>query len=205
MDSLTTDKVNVLFKARGYNANLVNARKSAGFKSAAAFAKNLPIHYHSYVQYESMRAYPCVENQEVIAKTLKRFGVDVTTNFLFPTALIPIAKTGGMRQSKEVALTQQALLSFASQNRKQLPSARDEMIRNEVIADMKAAIGQLDIRERFIIKARQDDMSWTEIGRYARISGERIRQLYLKALDKVKDTIADGGDVDDYWKLCDER
>lgn len=58
--------------------------------------------------------------------------------------------------------------------------------------NMKDYIAQLPDRESFIVRARRDGHNYREIGRMLKLSGERIRQLYQKALEYLKHLITYG-------------
>ncbi|ABW33234.1 sigma-70 family RNA polymerase sigma factor [Acaryochloris marina] len=58
--------------------------------------------------------------------------------------------------------------------------------------NMKDYIAQLPDRESFIVRARRDGHSYREIGTMLKLSGERIRQLYQKALEYLKHLITYG-------------
>lgn len=72
------------------------------------------------------------------------------------------------------------------------------------IEAVRAAVGQLDARERFIVEKRlladaADELSLAEIGRRLGVSRERARQLEARAKRKLKSTIVELSDANGGW------
>ncbi len=65
---------------------------------------------------------------------------------------------------------------------------------------VRAAVGELDPRERFIVESRMmadapDEMSLAEIGRRLGVSRERARQLEARAVQKLRQSLKDCHDL----------
>ncbi|MCC6213863.1 MAG: RNA polymerase factor sigma-32 [Polyangiaceae bacterium] len=72
------------------------------------------------------------------------------------------------------------------------------------IEAVRAAVGQLDARERFIVEKRlladaADELSLAEIGRRLGVSRERARQLEARAKRKLKSSIVELSDANGGW------
>jgi DNA-directed RNA polymerase specialized sigma24 family protein len=88
----------------------------------------------------------------------------------------------------------------SSSTRSSPPGAIGETrFRGSVDAAMKAALGCLDARERYIVETRMladadEELSFAQIGRRFGISRERARQLEVRAKSKLRGRVAAHGD-----------
>jgi len=75
------------------------------------------------------------------------------------------------------------------------PSPEDEIYNLEVCGLVRNAMGELDSRERHIIRNRfglngGEELTLEEIGRKLNLSRERVRQLEREAKDKIRASLA---------------
>jgi RNA polymerase sigma factor (sigma-70 family) len=81
-------------------------------------------------------------------------------------------------------------------------AVEDHLYEEQVDGRIKAAIEMLTEREQFIVKSLyevgnyESGLTFLELGKSLNISRERVRQINIKALDQLKEYLADMNDMD---------
>jgi RNA polymerase primary sigma factor len=115
-----------------------------------------------------------------------------TRAFSFPPKLFGTLGTGAEDVSLNEPVTEDGSRQLADTlPQEQVPPVEDEMIHQADLDELAAAIGELDGKEREVVRLRfglEDDEPRTlqEIGERLSLSRERVRQIESRAKDKLR-------------------
>jgi RNA polymerase sigma factor (sigma-70 family) len=177
---------NVSLGAVVKNANLVNARKQLGLP-AKRVAESLGICYGNYLNYEYMKLYPQEDNRKKICDFFIYRGIPVSEEELFPKFLKDLKLKG--KYVVERPLPQ--FIPLSSLNVNELPSLSnlEEEVGFELFSNK--ILNKLNKRERKVLEMRfglseEKEKSLEEIGNILSITRERVRQIEVKAFQKIR-------------------
>lgn len=172
------------YDAKAYNARLREAREKMGL-SKKEMARFLGVTYGYYCHLERMRVYPGKRLRERIEATLGQLWQE-----LFPEEIRRFAWRE-VRVEKDVPVS---LLSLENREVLALPaetSIEEEVELRLMREELDKLLGDLAPRERDIIRLRYgladgQERTLREVGEIFRVGGERIRQIEIRAIKKLK-------------------
>jgi RNA polymerase sigma factor (sigma-70 family) len=164
------------------NNRIIRAREKLGYANASEAAKALKVHYHHWVQYESMAMSPLTTDGEwkESAKAVAD-AIFADPDDLWPDEALRISKT---RATIEVTF-EQMVRSFGDVPEHRMLVAGDR-------STLEAAIGKLTKREIGVLHhriVREEDLE--EVGKRFDLSRTRIMQIQARAIEKLRRELDD--------------
>lgn len=159
-----------------FNHELREARLRAGFKTQRAAAEFIGIQTHYYNAVEAMRVYPGIDRAKRISDA---FNMEVEV--LFPEVLEHVTK----KRKRQIIFKKD--LYYREDNGRFVTDLEENehlQIQNKAVDE---ALSCLTERERTIVLARfYESKTLEEVSSMLSLSRERVRQLEVRALRKMK-------------------
>jgi RNA polymerase sigma factor (sigma-70 family) len=169
------------------NNLLLSAIEAAGYPSAAAFARDIGFGSSNVNELISMRAAPINEIGEFspLAKAVME-GLGAAPSDLWTTAQLNMKL---IRNTVERHVSQnevQQMLENQSASML-LPSPEDEYLEKEQAQKLQEVVETLTVREQQILAMRHhQEMTYEQVSNAFGVTRERVRQIELKALRKLR-------------------
>lgn len=184
-----------------HNARLVDTRKELGI-TQRVMAQRVSVSQDRLRCIETLRAIPTEEEIVKIAYTLEK-----PTDYLFPESLLSAVEAGVFSRRK-VELTAPQVISLTNTQRLRLAydgetTMIEEVSRTLLAEEINKVLETLKPREQLVLRLRfgLDGMPKTleEVGRVLGVQRERVRQIEVKALRKLRHP-ARSRRLKDYWE-----
>jgi DNA-binding XRE family transcriptional regulator len=173
------------------NNRLKQRRLELGYATQREFAKVIGVSTSIYCALETLRDSPLRANGEwrdIAIKLVEFHGCGFEE--LFPSEVLAVRKNKGVFQ---VDAADMLPLLSGHQRRLTLP-AEELLFEKEKVEWVRRAVGTLSLRERMVLKFRyglggENEHTLAEIGDIFGVLSERIRQVELAALRKLRHPI----------------
>ncbi len=189
----TEEGFDIRLEARLKNAKLIGAREVIGL-TAKETAERIGINYVTYLGYESMRTHPKEEKQKKVCDFYRNLGVFLLEEEVFPKELKELRLKRKYIGEKTIPKVKLLSLSTDEFDRKLLPIIEREVEKkvdyDELRVEVNRILSKLSHRQEQIIRMRfgidEEPKTCEEIGKIFDVSRERIRQIEVKMLIKLR-------------------
>ena len=168
------------------NNLLLSAIEEAGYRSAAAFAREIGYHPAAVNDLTSMRQTPINEDGDFspLAKAVME-ALGAAPSDLWTTEQLNLKLA---RNSSERNVGQDDVELLLNQpSSMMLPSPQDEYQKKQASEVLKSVVATLTEREQQVLSMHHEqEMTLEEIGKAFELSKERVRQIEAKALRKLR-------------------